>query len=55
MRINFLWEHQIFADSGITKVLLIADIEVVAVVTQPDRPKGRGKKYAVFTGKGVCT
>ena len=29
--------------------------EVVAVVTQPDRPKGRGKNYAVFTGKGVCT
>ena len=29
--------------------------EVVAVVTQPDRPKGRGKNNAVFTGKGVCT
>lgn len=29
-------------------------IEVTAVVTQPDKAKGRGQESDLFTGEGMC-
>ena len=38
----------------ILKQLIQAKIEIVAVVTQPDKPKGRGKEVAVSEVKEVA-
>ena len=36
------------------KAIYEANYEIIGVVTNPDKPKGRGMKMVYFTSKRIC-